>query len=59
MLDMSNELTEKEIFDALASITSNKSPVNDGHTKEFHHTFWNKVRYIFMNFLRESKAKII
>lgn len=56
---MSNELTEKEIFDALASITSNKSPVNDGHTKEFHHTFWSKVRYIFMNFLRESKAKII
>lgn len=51
------ELTEKEIYTALTSIASNKSPDTDGLTKEFYDTFWNEVKNIFMESLRESKGK--
>ena len=51
------ELTENEIYTALTSIASNKSPDNDGLTKEFYNTFWHEVRNIFMKSLRESKGK--
>ena len=50
------ELTEKEIYTALTSIASNKSPDNDGLTKEFYNTFWHEVKNIFMKSLRESKG---
>ena len=53
------ELTEKEIYEALASIASNKFPGNDGLTKEFYYTFWNEVKDTFIDFLRESKVKKI
>ena len=52
-----DELTEEEIHEALATIASNKSLGNDGLTKEFCYTFWNKVKNIFMDSLRESKEK--
>ena len=45
------ELTEQEIYEALASISSNKFPSNDGLTKEFYYTFWNEVKDIFMDSL--------
>ena len=51
------ELTEKEIFLALASISNNKSPGNDGLTKEFYFTFWNDIKEVFLNALKESKEK--
>ena len=35
---------------------NNKSPGNDGLTKEFHCTFWNETKNIFINSLRESKC---
>ena len=34
-----NDLTDKELFDALKGILNNKSPGNDGLTKEFNETF--------------------
>ena len=34
---------------------NNKSPGNDGLTKEFYCTFWNEIKDIFINSLRESK----
>ena len=34
---------------------NNKSHGNDGITKEFYCTFWNEIKNIFMNSLRESK----
>ena len=37
-------ITEKELLIALQSMENNKSPENDGLTKEFHITLWNKVK---------------
>ena len=35
---------------------NNKSPGNDGLTKEFYCTFWSEIKNIFINSLRESKC---
>ena len=35
---------------------NNKSPGYDGLTKEFYWTFWNEIKNIFINSLRESKC---
>ena len=37
-------ITEKELLAALQSMENNKSPGNDGLTKEFYITFWNEVK---------------
>ena len=37
-------ITEKELFEALKSMTNDKSPGNDGLTKEFFETFWSEVK---------------
>ena len=37
-------ITEKELFIALQSMENNKSPGNDGLTKEFYIAFWNEVK---------------
>ena len=34
-----------------------KSPVNDGLTKEFYETFWNKLKETFINSESEAKEK--
>ena len=39
-------LTEQEIYKSLTSFENNKSPGNDGLTKEFHYCFWNDIKYI-------------
>ena len=35
---------------------NNKSPGNDGLTKEFYCTFFNEIKNIFINSLRELKC---
>ena len=35
---------------------NNKSPGNDGLTKDFYCTFWNEIKNIFIKSLRESKS---
>ena len=37
-------ITENELFIALQSIENNKTPGNDGLTKEFYITFWNEIK---------------
>ena len=37
-------ITEKELFTALQMMENNKSPGNNGLTKEFYVTFWNEVK---------------
>ena len=39
----------------MISFNNNKSPGNDGLTKEFYQTFWQDVKDIFFNSLQESK----
>ena len=36
--------TGKEIYDALKSMENNKTPGNDGLSKEFYEVFWNDVK---------------
>ena len=48
-------LTEKEIYNTLISFENNKSPGNDGLTKEFYYTFWDDIKDTFMKSLKESK----
>ena len=50
------ELLAKEIYQSLMSMENNKSRVYDGLMKEFYCTFWNKIKNIFINSLRESKC---
>ena len=35
---------EKELLNALNSMTNNKSLGNDGLSKEFYETFWNELK---------------
>ena len=34
---------------------NNNSPGNDGLTKEFYETFWNKIKHPFMNSIMEAR----
>ena len=34
---------------------NDKSPGNDGFTKEFYKNFWDKLKKIFVNSVREDK----
>ena len=49
------ELTEKDIYKSMVGFDNNKSPGNDGLTKEFYQTFWQDVEDIFFNLLQEPK----
>ena len=37
----------------MISFDNNKSPGNDGLTKEFYQTFWEDVKYIFFNIMKD------
>ena len=37
-------ITETELLNALKSMNNDKSPGNDGLTKEFCETFWNEIK---------------
>ena len=49
------DLTEKDLYKSLRSMQNDKSPGNDGLTKEFYETFWDDLKEIFVNSVRESK----
>ena len=49
-----NDLTEDEILISLKNTQNNKTPGNDGLTKEFYETFWNEIKYIFLKSLKEA-----
>ena len=47
-------LSESELFDALTSMQNNKSPGNDGITKEFYETFWKEIKGPFQNSIKKG-----
>ena len=47
------EITEKELFISLSKMENNKSPGNDGLTKEFYVTFWSELKDTFILSLKE------
>ena len=50
-----NDLTENDLYKSLRSMPNNKSPGSDGLTKEFYETFWDDLKEISVNFVREAK----
>ena len=52
-----NDLTKDELLISLKSMQNNKTPVNDGLTKEFYDAFWNKIKYVFLKSLKQAKEK--
>ena len=52
-----NDLTEDELLFSLKSMPNNKTPGNDQLTKAFHKTFWNEIKHIFLNSLKQAKEK--
>ena len=52
-----NDLTDKELLNALKGILNNKSPGNDGLTKEFYETFWDELKDSFINLIKLAYQK--
>ena len=48
-------ISQQEAILALKSFSNNKSPRNDGLTKEFYETFWEELKQPFMNSLNQAK----
>ena len=46
---------EKDIYESMINFGNNKSPGDNGLTKEFYQTFWQDVKDIFFNSSQESK----
>ena len=51
-LSCEGNLTEKEIYNSLISLENNKSPGNDGFTKEFYYTSGDDIKDTFMKSLK-------
>ena len=50
-------LTEKYLHNSLKSMQNDKSPGNNGLTKEFYETFWIELKEIFVDSVSEAKEK--
>ena len=50
-------ISEEELICALKNMPKNKSPGNDGLTKEFYETFWDELKIPFIASLRKSFLK--
>ena len=51
------DLTEKDLYNCLQSMQSNKSLGNYGLTKELYETFWTDLKEIFVDSVSEAKEK--
>ena len=54
-----DNLTAKDLYNSLKSMQSDKSPGNDGLTKEFYETFQTELKKIFVDSVSEVKEKEI
>ena len=43
------------MIDALKRFSNNKSPGNDGLTKEFYEALWSELKELFMNSVSQTK----
>ena len=50
-------ISEEELICALKNMPKNKSPGNDGLTKEFYETFWDELKIPLIASLRKSFLK--
>ena len=51
------DLNDLELLEVLKSMQNNKSPGNDGLTKEFYKTFLNETKHLFMNSIMKAREK--
>ena len=51
------ELTEKDWYDSMKNMENDKSPQNDGLTKQFYVTFWDDNKATFISSLKQSKER--
>ena len=47
-------ITETELLNTLKSTSNDKSPGNDGLTKEFYETFWNEIKNPLISSIQRS-----
>ena len=52
-----DEITEDILLVALKSIPNNKTPGNDGLSKEFYETFWEDINNVFINSLKQEEIE--
>ena len=50
-------LTEKDLFNSLKSMQSDKSPGNDGLTEEFYERFWTELKESLQVLYQKSQEK--
>ena len=53
-LSCEGPITESELLNALKSMSNDKSPGNDGLTKEFYETFWNEIKNPLISSIQRS-----
>ena len=51
------DLNKTELLKVLKSMQNNKTPGNDGLTKEFYETFWNEIKNPFVNSIMKAREK--
>ena len=54
---LEGELSESELYDALKNMPNNKSPGNDGLTKEFFLSIWDDIKDIYISSIRTAGIK--
>ena len=52
-----SKIVKDELLISLNSTQNNKTPGNDGLTKEFYETFWNEIKHDFLKSLKQAKEK--
>ena len=51
------EITEDNLLVALKSISNTKTPGNDGLSTEIYETFWEDIKDVFTNSLKQVKKE--
>ena len=49
-----NKISETDLFDFMKSMKNNKTPGNDGLTKEFYETFWDELKTTVMKSVHQA-----
>ena len=51
------DLSETDLYNAMKNMQNNKSPGNDGLTKEFYEGFWDEIKELLIASATEAKQR--
>ena len=51
------DLSETDLYNAMKNMQNNKSPGNDGLTKEFYEGFWDEIKELLIVSATEAKQR--